>query len=293
MALSETRWLTVVAVVALVALAGCSGVLGGDETSTTPETTAAGPDAEVDETQLRSDAVDAIAAVESYRVTATQEVVVQGPRTRRSTITDDARIDRTERELRRNRTVVAGGQQVNYTQYVVDQTFYARSDVYVRQYSSEWVKSEFGDFSTAWGQQDTLGQLRTILGNASDVTVTGVETVDGREAYRTRVNITGSAFESVLFDVVGVDRTQAESVNVTSVEYVYWLDRATSRPLRTSARLNFSATLTGRTVEQRLTTEASYDYGSVAVELPEAAGDAVNLTDGARLSPPSETTTAP
>lgn len=287
MRVPRTELLVVVALVGLVALAGCAGLLGGgpgsDGGDTPSPTTETEP--EVDGAELRSAALSAIDETEAYRVAATQEVVVRGPRTRRSTVTDRSRIDRANRELRRNRTVVARGQRVNYTQYVVDRTFYARSDVYVRQYSSKWIKSDLrGNFSTIWEQQDTLGQLRTVLSNASSVEVTAVETVGGRETYRTRVNISESAFESVLFDVLGLDPGQAQGVNVTNVEYVYWLDRETARPVKTVAQVNFTATVTGQTVRQSVATTARYSYEPVSVSLPDAAEDAVNLSSR-RLTP--------
>lgn len=283
------RHLTPVVVLGVVLLAGCAGLDGTpgttDDPARSPTDTATGPS--VDEERLRTDALAAIRAVESYRVAATQKVVTEGPRSRTVTVTDHSRIDRADRELRQNRTVTVAGQRVNSTQYVVNRTFYSRSDVYVRQYSSEWIRRNVSEnFSRLWRRQDVLGQLRVILANASSVEVTGTEQVDGERTYRTRVNVTTTAFEAILLDVVGLDPNRTDRVNVTHVEYVYWLDVETARPLRTAAEVRYSARLDGRTVRQNVTTTARYDYGPVSVDLPEAADRAVNLSDP-RLLPPA------
>ena len=298
---TERRRLAVtVALVGLVLLAGCGGALNGDggdagdagngdgddagdagdsDGGTTTDDQSVDANVDVDEAQLRADAQSAIAAVETYQVNGTQEVVVEGPQSQTVTITERASIDRTERELRRNRTVRSQGREVVITQYVVDRTVYARSDVYVRQFSSEWIRTEVTEnFSLVWRQQDVLGQLESVLDNASGVEVTGVETVDGRETYRTRVDISPAEFETVLFAVVGVDPDQADDVSVENVEYVYWLDAETARPVRTNATINFTATVAGRTVQRNVSTTARYGYEPVSVDLPDEAGEAVNVS---------------
>ena len=296
---TERRRLAVtVALVGLVLLAGCGGALSGDgsdagdasdvgdsdggdagDSGDDGGTTTDDQSADVDEAQLRADAQSAIAAVETYQVNATQEVVVEGPQSQTATVTERASIDRTERELRRNRTVRSQGREVVITQYVVDRTVYARSDVYVRQFSSEWIRTEVTEnFSLVWRQQDVLGQLESVLDNASGVEVTGVETVDDRETYRTRVDISPAEFETVLFAVVGVDPDQADNVSVESVEYVYWLDAETARPVRTNATISFTATVAGRTVQRNVSTTARYGYEPVSVDLPDEASEAVNVS---------------
>lgn len=292
MRLARTRRVVVVVGIAgLLVLAGCSGLGGdgaapmptddGDGTEPTPTDGGDGVDADVDSEQLRSDALSAIAAVETYRIRATQETLVSGPRDRESSITDRAAIDRTSRELRRNRTLVAAGREIESTTYVVDRTLYSRSDVYVQQYSAEWIRSDASEnFSRTWRLQDVLGQLERVLENADGVVVTGVETVDGREAYRTRVDISPEAFRGVLLDVVGIAPEETEGLTVDSVEYVYWLDTETARPLRTTTELSFSVTLQGQTFDQTVSTDTTYVYDDVSIDLPEAAEDAVNVSDG-------------
>jgi len=287
------RLIVTAAVVGLVVLAGCGGTVDGDGgdptgTDTTAETSTDDRPTGVNETQLRADALSAIAAVETYQVNATQEVVVEGPQPQEVSISERASIDRTNRELERNRTLRAQGQEVQIDQYVVDRTIYARSDVYVRQYSSEWIRSDVNqNFSLVWRQQDVLGQLESVLDNASGVEVTGVETVDGRETYRTRVDIAPGDFEGVLFEAVGVDSEMADNVSVDRVEYVYWLDAETARPLQTTAEIRFTAQVGGRTVVRNASTTARYGYEPVSVELPDEAGEAVNVSNepSGRLAP--------
>ena len=290
MRLARTRRVAVVvAVVGLVVLAGCSGLGGGGSDSTadggdgSPPTADGGDGgaADVDPEQLRADAVSAIAEVDTYRIEATQETVVRGPRNQESTVTDRAALDRSARELRRNRTVTAAGTERQFETYLVDRTLYERSDVYVRQYSSEWVRTEVSEnFSRTWRLQDVLGQARLVLENADSVAVTGVETVDGQEAYRTRAEISSDAFRGVLFDIVNIDPDRTEGFEVNGVEYVYWLDTDTARPLRTEAELSISVTLRGQTFDQNVSTTTTYEYDDVSVALPEAAEDAVNVTGG-------------
>ncbi len=269
--------LVVTTLVAVVTLAGCAG-LGGDGETPSPEPTT-GPD--VNESALRAEALAAIEAVEVYRVVAEQRVVTRGPSEQVTTVRDRALVNRTARELRRNRTVSANGRRVNVTQYLLGDTLYAESDLFVRQYSSRWVKRDVGENrSLVWRRQDTLGQLRTVLANASDVTVTGVESVDGVPAHRTRVTLSPATFEQVLFDVVGIASDRADAVTVTDVEYVYWLDRETARPLRTEARVRLNVTVGGQTLRRNVTTTARYEYepASMSVSLPEAAEGAVNVS---------------
>lgn len=285
------RVVTVLAVVGLLAIAGCAGV--GDDPDSTPtdDTT---PTADGDDTttdgvvapgQLRVDALSAIAGVGTYRVTATQETVVDGPQPRTTTVTDRAAIDRSDRELRRNRTISAPTATVDLETYVVDRTVYERSDIYVQQYGAEWIRSDVSEnFSRTWRLQDVLGQLERVLdaADADDVTVSGVETVDGRETYRTQVDVSAEAFRGILSDVVGLDSRQVEGLDVDDVTYVYWLDADTARPVRTTANLSFSVTLQGQTFDQTVSTDTRFEYDDdVAIELPAAASDAVNVTGGA------------
>jgi len=290
MGLDTRRIVVVVVVVALVALAGCSGLGGdgGDGGDGEPTTTTDGADGtvggggvDVDPEQLRADALSAIDGVETYRFEATQETVVRGPRDQESTVTDRAVVDRTTRELRRNRTATAAGTERQFETYLVDRTLYERSDVYVRQYSSEWVRVDASEnFSRTWRLQDVLGQVGIVLENADGVEVTGVETVDDRETYRTRAEISTGSFRDVLFDIVDIDPEQTEGFEVNGVEYVYWLDTETARPLRTETELSISVTAQGQTVDQNLSTTTTYEYEDVSIDLPAAAADAVNVTGG-------------
>lgn len=252
-------------------------------TATTPATTA-GPDtttpgyrsADVDPATVKRDALLAMRAVETYAVTFRTTRDVRANRvTRTIDIVSSGVFDRTDDELRVNRTISGPGGNVTARTYVVNRTLYERNRAYLRRYDSKWVKLDLsGNFSRRWALLDTLSRQRTLL-NRSTVEVLGATTLAGTDAYVLRADVNETAYSRLL-----EARTEgATEVNVTDATVTFWIAADTGRPLRSAGTVNRTAVIDGQVVsvdEEYRLRFAAYN-ASVDVTLPDAAGTAVGI----------------
>ncbi len=273
-------------VVVTVVLAGCAGD-GGSSTATTTDTTTTGtpvPDQDADE--IRDEAVAAMDEVETYRAEINQTATVGGNVDRTTEATVTGVYDREARELRENQTTTAMGRTRTATTYLVDRTMYLRSEAFVRQYSSEWVKlnlselpsSPVGNFSTIWELSDKLGRQREVL-RVANVEYVGTETVDGTETHVLAADVNGSQYEQLAEGLVGGVLSGDTSYTVHEASFRFWIAADTSRPVQSEGTVNLTVSVRGQEVTQNISFVSEY-YGydePASIDLPPASENAVPL----------------
>ncbi|MEF8785528.1 MAG: hypothetical protein V5A45_06305 [Haloarculaceae archaeon] len=307
---TERRHLVLVGLAVLVALAGCAGGTGnGTETpanTTTPNETptdsvdgnessltqnasidnyTAGEALESDLTpaeelsvsgdQVASDARTVLETVSAYRLTGNSTLRTQSNNVDQSQeITRETRVDRERSRLASNQTVSVRGQTITQATYIVDGTLYQRSEQFVRQYNSEWVKQDISEnFSEVFGTSDRLALYERMLGNGS-VSLEGAQQVDGADTYRLQVRTDSTSFA----DVFGLPSASESDVAMVTT---LWVDTESSAVVRAEGALEMVTTLQGQPTVVSGTYVEQFEYTTVNVSLPEEAGTAVEIgTDG-------------
>ncbi|WP_254537218.1 DUF7537 family lipoprotein [Halomarina litorea] len=273
------------ALVALLVLtAGCSGLLPGGSDGPPTNGTATGTGTPTDGSELRADTLAAMDAVETYRVEANVSTRYSGTLDQTVSGTSEGRFDRTARVAYLNQTQSALGQSYVVETYYVNDTVYQRSESYVLQYDSEWIRLPAAEnASEQWSRFDTLTRQRALL-NASNVTLDGTRTVNGTEVYVLRAQVDRSRLDELGFTAGPIEQG---GLNVTSLNATFYVSTETNRPVRSVTNL------TGRTTVQagdnrrtvRIQQRIDLDFGGygtpVTVTLPEEAATAVPLGTGA------------
>lgn len=298
--------LTLLAVAVVVVLAGCSGGGGGGTPTATPsdgtvtptdggsattdsggtattdegETPTTGSSPGLDASELRSAAADAIASTDAYAVAGNVSTVLSGPATQQTLQTVRTVVDREAREFRRNVTATVMGRESESTAYLVDRTLYVGSQANVRQYSSEWIQIDAStNFSSYWSSQDTLGRMRSLLANGSGFEVTGTDAVDGTRTAVLSVDLAPSEFESVFGGGTGLQ--MGSNLTVNAANYTLELATDDGRLLAATSRVNTTVSIRGQTFQQQTNSTFRFDYDVAGeVTLPDAAEDAVNVSEG-------------
>ena len=237
---------------------------------------------------VRTEALAAIDAVDTYRVVVNQTTRLSGNVNRTTNAVSNGTFDRDAREASLTVTQSALGRTVTTERYLVNGTLYERNPQYVQQYDSAWIKAEVPDNGSAFRDSfDTLSRQRAIL-NASTVTLAGTETVDGTTTYRLKASPNATQLTGAAGSV------QRSNLDVANVSATYWLDAETGLPVRSTIELAGQQTAQGQTfgIDQRL--RLDFDgYGTpVSITLPPAAEGAVSVTGNASANDSETRTTA-
>lgn len=248
------------------------------DTTTPRDTTTGAANAEQSRptaAEIRANAIEASRNVRTYRVIAIVNRTVSSARINRTAnVTSRGVFDRPARELRINQTTRSRTRTVAVTTYVVDGTLYMKSDTFVRQYSSKWVKTRLSAADERrWTLLDTLARQRAILANAS-VEYLRTSRVNGTRAYVLRADVNESAYLNAT-----PTRIATEGVNVTNASFQFWIAADSGRILQSRGTVESTVTLRGRSVNvtQRLSLQFHAYNSTVSITLPDAAGTAVTL----------------
>jgi hypothetical protein len=260
---ARVRQLLVVALVAAVVLAGCGA--GTEQVDVSAET-------------VRDDALAVAADTDSYTVTGTTNLSLgTANAAQQLTVETVTRVDRAAGEFAANSTTRGLGASQQQDTYLKDGTLYLRSQAFVAQYSSEWVKQDLGEnASLTFRNVDQMEQLRVALTNAS-LSVTGREQVDGVDTYVLEADVNASAIESY---ALGSLRSSglAASVDVSDASLTVYAATDDGRPLRIVSATNATVSLQGQTVRIDSRSDVRIGYEPVDVTLPAGAETAVNIS---------------
>lgn len=302
----QRRHLVLVSLAVLVALAGCAGGTG-DGTETPADTTMPdeAPNDGVDGTvsnlpqnasidnytagesldseltpaeelsvsgeQVTSDTKSALENVGTYRLTGNSTL-----RTRSNNVDQaqeiirETRVDREQSRLVSNQTVSFRGQTIDRATYIVDSTLYQRSEQFVRQYNSEWVKQDISEnFSDVFRTSDRLALYERMLGNGS-VSLEGAQQVDGADTYRLQVRTDSTSFA----DVFGLQNASESDMAMVTT---FWVDTESSTIVRAEGALEIVTTVQGQSAVVSGTFVDQFEYTTVDVTLPDEAGTAVEI----------------
>lgn len=252
---------------------------------TTARTTDDGGAPSADE--IRATAVEASRYVRTYRVASViNQTISTGRITRTVNVTSRGVFDRSARELRVNQTTRSQMRTITSSTYVVDGTLYMRSDVFVRQYSSEWVKTPLSAADERrWELLDTLTRQRAILANAS-VEYLRTARVNGTRAYVLRADVN----ETTYLDAAQT-RLATADVNITNASFRYWIAADSGRILRSQGTVESRMSLRGQLVNvtQRLSLRFHGYDEPASITLPEGASTAVSLENRTTTEPGTTT----
>lgn len=271
------RLLLAVVLAVMISVAGCSALdTGGTSTATEPE----GTDGTVSgDTSER--ASEAIGSVQNYHVEGSETRTVIGPQ--RQTIEIDQRIDvnREDQRLHVAANQTALGQTVAVDTYLVNETVYERSPAYVQRFSTEWIEVDTeGNVTRAFRAADPLVRQARVLETAS-FEANGTETIDGQEVSRIEAEVDPERLEDLLAEVIGGPGSgfNESTYSLTNATYTFWIATDTNRPLRVSGELESQVVTQGQEVTLRQSFDFEYDYTSVSIDLPDAASNAVPISE--------------
>lgn len=225
----------------------------------------------VNGTQVQADTVAALAAVDTYSLRGESALTT---RTRVVNQTQDisrvTRVDRGQSALASNQTVSFRGDSVTQGTYIANETLYQRSEQFVQQYNSEWIKQDISEnFSDIFTNTDRLAFHERLLDNGT-VTLQGTQAVDGTDTYRLRAETNSTTFA----DAFGIsDTSDADVAMVVS----FWVDTDSSTVVRAEGELEVVTTFRGQKTVVSESFVEQFDYGSVDVRLPEEAATAVEI----------------
>lgn len=291
---SRRHLLAVGVVAALLLLSGCTFLGGNGGTAGTP--TPAPTNASLE--PVRSEALSAMAAVDSYRVNGTVERRIGAPRREgadpqnlvdpRTVVTETTvEVNRTARELYAEDIQRAEGQTVGVETWVVNGTLYANSpafrgdpDRFRDDYGSEWVVRRPADFEARFDALDPISRQRALLA-AANLTLEGTDPETG--AYVLTGTVAGDTYEQFLGNGTG-RFSNASSFDVTSVSLTYYVDPETNRPLRFEGEVGLTVGTPRGTVPILQTVTLTYSGYGRAINVT-APADAPDPPDDARLEP--------
>jgi outer membrane lipoprotein-sorting protein len=254
--------LLVVCVLAAVVLAGCGAGTTGEDADVTAE-------------EVRSQLESGLEGVEGYRTTTTLDLSLSGNNIQQNiSVRTDAKVDTANRRAQSTVTTSVAGQNVTSEVYFVDGVLYQRSQIFVQQYSSEWVRQSFpANVSDPFASQDVTASLDRTLDNAT-LSVTGTEQVDGVDTYVLEAELNGSAIAEFALGSSGT----FDNIEVSDASQTIYVDQETGRPVRIDGAFDMSLSLQGQTIDASATVGSEFTYESVTVTLPEAANTAVNIS---------------
>ncbi|MWG35513.1 DUF7537 family lipoprotein [Halomarina oriensis] len=266
----------------LVVLAGCNGIGlpgSGDEpgldtnTTETPMATPGTPGENVTGESVKAEALAAIEAVETYRLRANQTTrYAELNRTVNSTV--NGTFDRTVRNASLVQNLTARSLAFSVETYVdgASETRYQYSRIYEQEYDSRWIRTDLsGNFSATWEQYDTLSRQRALL-EASNVTLDGIERVNGTDVYVLTATTNRSEYEALGIGTGG-------AANVSTVSATFYVGVEDDRLVRSTVNVSGTERASGRTLTFERTTDLRFDgYGEpVDIQLPAGASDAVTV----------------
>lgn len=220
-----------------ITLSGCSALQGGGN---------------VDADAVAQQTTTAIQDVESYSYNSTVTVQANG---QSSTINLTTAVDLAEQRLRQVQTTQ--GQSV--TQYIVGNTAYV-------QQGGTWSQQNVSELNV-WTEQHSLVQQRQML-DSSNVSFAGNTTIDGQDVYELSVDVTEGQFMDMIERQLGQNLSAQTSVD--DISYTMYVTHAEHRPKRVTSDITMSA----QGQSQDLSTEVTYSYDDVAIELPPEAQNA-------------------
>lgn len=274
--------IAVLAVLA-IALAGCSSIGPDGNSTTTPTgTTLDETDGGADADAIKKQAIDAMAGTEQYRVDAEESRTLIANLRQQVQIEQTIRVDRSNRRFHASTTQSTRGQTVEVDTYLLNATIYERHPAYVRQFSTAWLSIDVsGNESLAWRARDALTRQRRVL-EVAEPRLNGTARLDGTEAYRLEASPDLDRLEAAFAEVfAGSTGSLNESAyEIDDGEFTFYVATDSGRPLRVTGQLNSTISRQGTTVTLRQSFDFVYDYGApVSIELPEAAEDAVPLSE--------------
>lgn len=172
--------------------------------------------------------------------------------------------------------------------YLLNDTMYMKID-------GNWTETKLPGISLndIWKQQDKIGQQQESL-NGSDITLLGMENIDGTECYKIRVIPDMKSYTDVMKDQMG-STTILPYINIsalfndTSISYISWISKEKHLPLRTeiTTNMSFSPEILGQTTKKAgnfgMNVETSYtmQFGGFdrgfKIVLPEGARKSTTL----------------
>ena len=187
----------------------------------------------------------------------------------------------------------AAGQEENTSatsmeMYLLNDTMYMKID-------RNWTKTQLLGLSTKdiWKQQDKMGQQRESL-NGSNITLLGMEKIDGTECYKVKVIPDMKSYTTIMKEQLGTTMILpylniSALFNNTSISYVSWISKEEHLPLKTEITTNMTLrpeilglpTKKAGNFEMHIETSYAMQFSgfdrSVKIALPEDARKAVTL----------------
>lgn len=172
---------------------------------------------------------------------------------------------------------------------------YLLNDSMFMKIDGNWTETKLSGLSLKdiWKQQDKIGQQRESL-NGSDITLLGMEHINGTECYKIRVIPDMESYTAVMKEQIGTTKVLpymniSDLFNNSSISYVSWISKEGHLPLRTAITTNmtFSPMILGQTVKKAgnfgMHIETSYSMAfsgfdrRVKIAMPEDARKATIL----------------
>jgi outer membrane lipoprotein-sorting protein len=246
---------TVLCVVALLTTAGCAGLGGSGEPTTTDELTRA--------EQIRQDSTAAMRNADSYRVSLQMNLTANG---QSLTMTNDAVYDREARLARMDMSLYGTEARA----YVDGSTMYVQT-------RGRWVVQNVSD-RNIWESGNALANQREILAS-SNATVTGGDTVNGTAVTVLQVEPDPQKLKELVAQQQG---RNFEGITIEDATYQMYVANETDRLRKMGMEMTMQ--ISGQTAEAQMTAHY-YGYDEpVDVTIPEdakAAGSDDGTDDGA------------
>lgn len=135
---------------------------------------------------------------------------------------------------------------------------YLLNDSMFMKIDGNWTETKLPGLSLKdiWKQQDKIGQQRESL-NGSNISLLGIENIDGTECYKIKVTPDMKSYTAVIKEQLGTTTVLpymniSALFNNTSISYISWISKEEHLPLRTAITTNmtFSPEVLGQTVKK-------------------------------------------
>lgn len=266
-----------VAVLAVILLlAGCLG--GGSPTATDTGNRTAAADGTVPSADtVRSQTLQAMSEVDAYVAVQHVTTVRNGDGQNRTTVQVEYTVNRTTHALNATRRTTRGRTRV-VDRYVVNETLYQRSDAFLEQYDSEWIRRDVSDgFDRQWKLFDQLWRYRFMLDSAS-LSPVETTTLGGEDVYVLRASVDTVEMNAALREALDLPPQTGQTVDPNmNLTATFWIDTETYRPLRVERTLSGTQTVEGETVPFERDINSTFAYRNVSVSLPSGADGAQSV----------------